>query len=219
MKILNFLKYSQFDKIVKSKTLFTNFIKISKFNFSNNYKSNHFNKTNNSKKSNINLQELKEKLTNKGHVKLYDAKYTFNSEKLLAHSSIIFLIVSTSTIFFTQVSIILKIVNLIFLFTPSLLIQIERIVNNTRFIKSVLIIPNNKIQVINMWGRVESIPIEDLNTADFDPRVQEQKKFLNNETFIIFTNKKNRALYHLPREGVFLDEDLLYNTLEGKKIL
>lgn len=168
--------------------------------------------------NNLNQSEIKEKLNKEKVVKIYDAKYTFNSEKLLAHGSIIFLMISTHTIFFSNVSFLLKTINFVVLFTPSLLIQIERLINNTRFVRIIHLLPENKIKLTKVFGKTEVIDIQDLCKADHDPRVQKQTDYLNNETFIIFTNKNNRALYHLPRDGIFLNEDFVHNILEGKKL-
>lgn len=200
----------------KNKNKNLNFFKISDF-CSKKFSSSNTDNTR-TKNKKINLEDLKEKLQRQGHLKLYESKYSFTSEKLIAHSSLIFLTISTSTIFFSQISFFMKIINFVFLFTPSLLIQIERFINHTRFIQTVSILPEGKVKVVNMWGKSEIIAVEDLNTSELDPRVEKQKKHLNNETFIIFTNKNNRALYHVPREGVFLDEDLFYQIIEGKKL-
>jgi hypothetical protein len=216
MKNLNFLKNFNLQNFKSGRSsipyMNIHFYKISDYGVKN------FSTNTNSANKKINLQDLKEKLQKQGELKLYESKYSFTSEKLLAHSSIIFLIISSSTIFFSQVSTFMKIINFVFLFTPSLLIQIERFINNTRFVETIFILPDGKVKVVNMWGKSEVIPVEDLNTSELDPRVQKQKKHLNNETFIIFTNKNNAALYHVAREGVFLDEDLFYQTLEGKKL-
>ena len=198
------------DNININKTIF----KYSKFNISNSNSNNQ-----NSENKKINIKEIQEKLYKEGAVKIYDSKYTFNSEKLLLHSSVIFLIISSTTIFFTEVSLVLKIINFVFLFTPSLLVQIERFLNNTRFVKMIQLLPENKIRVHKVFGKKEEINIEDLIKAENDKRIEEQVKYLNNETFIIFTNKKNTALYHVPRDGIFLNEDLFHNILEGTKLV
>jgi len=195
----NYINFTHF----KTKLLFRDW---SKFNFS---------KTTDSSK---NLNEIKEKLKKEGIVKIYDSKYQFNSEKLMIHGSLVFLIISSSTIVFTNVSIWLKLINTFFLFIPSFLIQLEYFINNTRFINSLELLPNNKIQLTDMWGGKEIIEIKNLSKASDDPRIKSYNQSFNNQTFIIFTNKENKALYHSPRDGVYWDEGLFHDIIEGKQL-
>lgn len=171
--------------------------------------------TSDSKK--VGLKEIKEKLEKEGSLKIYDSTYTFSSEKLLIQGSAIFSLIFSSTVLFSNISLWLKIINIIFL-APCVLIQIEYFLDKTRFIKIIKLLPNNKLLLINIWGKNEKVEISDMNKATNDPRVEKQREMLNHQNFIILTNKKNSALYHVPRDGIFLDEELFHTIVEGKTI-
>ncbi len=163
------------------------------------------------------IKEIKEKLNKEGYVKLYDSKYNFSSEKLLVQASGCFSIVFASTVFIAKVGWMLKIVNAIFLI-PCALVVVEYFVNRTRFIQTIKILPDNKLDFITMWGKSEILEVGDMNKVNMDKRFEKVKGSLNDQTFIIVTNKKNDNLYHVPRDGFFLDEDLFHNLTEGKLI-
>jgi hypothetical protein len=226
MKALNKIVFSNF-KISKNYSeifYFKSNFKVSKFYFStinSNSNTNINNKNNSHDKNsnfNINSKTFNEKLRKEGGVKLYDTKYTFNSEKLMIHSSAIFLLISSSAVVFTNLPILAKMINAVVVLIPSMYIITEYLLNNTRFVKAIKILPGNKIEVHDMWNKKEVIEIRDLNKAINDPRVEKQKNYLNHQVFIIFTNKKNKALYHVPRDGVFLNEEVFHNILEGREL-
>jgi hypothetical protein len=181
----------------------TGFIRIQKFSFSEN------------KKTTYSMNDIKQKLENEGSVKIYESKYPFTSEKFLAQVSVVFLIISSTTIFMYP-SLWVKAVNLIFVFTPSLAILIEVLSNNTRFVRNIVLLPDKKIMLTTLWGKKETLEIRNLIKAEDDQRFQKFLHSLNNSTFIIFANKQENALYHLPREGIFLNDDLVHDILEGK---
>jgi hypothetical protein len=187
-------------------------LKISKNNFSS---SNNNSENTQYKKA---LNEIKEKLKKEGKVKIYDSKYTFNSEKLMIHGSLVFLIISSTTIVISSVSLWLKLINAFFVFIPSLLIQLEYFLNNTKFVKNIILHNNNKVQVTDMWNKNETIEIQNLSKASDDPRLKEFSQTLNHQTFIIFTNKIKKSIYHVPRDGVFWDEGVFHDIIEGKKV-
>ena len=188
------------------------FLKISKNNFSSTT-----NSSDNTKYKKA-LNEIKEKLKKEGKVKIYDSKYTFNSEKLMIHGSLVFLIISSTTILFSNVYLWLKLINTFFVFIPSLLIQLEYFINNTKFVKNIIIHNNNKVLITDMWNKNETIEIQNLSKASDDPRLKEFSQTLNHQTFIIFTNKLNKSIYHVPRDGVFWDDGIFHDIIEGKKV-
>jgi hypothetical protein len=169
-------------------------------------------------KNNYSLNEIKQKLEKEGSVKVYESKYPFTSEKFLAQISTVFLIISSTTIFMHH-SFLMKAINLIFVFTPSLAIIIEVLANKTRFVKNIVLIPGNKILITTLWGKKETLAIQNLNKVEEDKRFEKIMHTLNNSSFIIFSNKQFDALYHLPREGIFLNDDLVHKILEGKSKL
>jgi hypothetical protein len=166
------------------------------------------------------VKELKEKLSKDGALKLYDSQYTFSSEKLITYTSFCAGLITGTTIFFTQLPLYFKVINS-FVFIPCLMVQIELLIGNTRFIKTIKLIQSKgeetKLELWSMWGKKEVLEIRDLMKASQDQRVKQSEK-LNNEIFIIFTNKNNRALYHVPRDGLFYDENIFHNIIEGRTL-
>lgn len=135
-------------------------------------------------------------------------------EKNIVRGSYVMLILITTT-FLSNVPLVLKIINGIFL-APTVAIILENFQNRTRFVVSInLLEGGNNIEVLNHKGVTEIMKINDLSLASEDPRVAQKTK-LNHETYLIFSCKANTNLYHIFRAGAFLDEKLLEKLLEGK---
>lgn len=156
------------------------------------------------------------KLNKEGHIQIYLSKYPYNVEKFLFTSSIIFFIISGTTII-TSSSYIWKLINIFIVFVPSLFILIEYYANQIRYIRGVKLLPDNKIELKTIFGKNEILSIGDLNRIDDDKRYR--KNDFNYRDFIIFTNKKDTPLYHLHRNAIFLNEDIFYDILDGKLFL
>jgi hypothetical protein len=174
-----------------------------------NYSKNYF--------SNYSVSDIKKKLEKEKEVKLYDTNYSFKSEKLAVRASPIIAIITGSAIFLSNLSFWKKVINLP-IFAIAGLMTLESLINNTVFIRSMKILDKKRVEVENMWGRKEIIKIVDLKKVENDSRVKQYEK-LNNEMFIIVTNLKNKKVYHIPREGVFANEDLFYKIIDGDESL
>ena len=162
-------------------------------------------------------REKKEKMEKEGSIKIYESKNSFFTEKSLVKSTFVFSFIFSSAIFFTDINKILKVINLIFL-APCISVQLDYFFNRSIFIKIIRLLPNNKISIIDMWGRELIFNIEDLCKSVDDQRFSKINESMNHEQFIIITHKKKSSVYYIPRDGIFLNEDLFHNIIEGKLI-
>ena len=164
----------------------------------------------------MSIDDVKSRLHKEGKVKLYETTYYYSMEKVIVRGSYFMTLICCLAIS-SSVPRFLKVINLIFL-VPCLTIIIENYKNQTRFVVSMYLVEDGeKISILNHKNETEVFNISDLKLANEDSRVH-QKKNLNHETFLIFTNKINNNIYHLYRGGVYLDEKLLDNFLEGKSL-
>ncbi len=101
---------------------------------------------------------------------------------------------------------------------PLISIIWENYKNQTRFVVSIYLIENGqKISILNHKNETEVFNISNLMLANDDERVHQKDK-LNHQTFLIFTVKTNKNIYHIFRGGVYLDENLVDRIIEGKNI-
>ncbi len=197
MKTLKFLKNLNF----------RNFNKISEFNIKKFSTTNKRNESHSSTKiSSQKLEEFREKLLEEGQLKIHESIYKEDILKKYHSRSLIIYSISGYIFLFTDISLYLKLVNFVFLLLPiscNFLYIMRRHVGT--IIKSIFILPDGKVKVIDMWDISDIIEIEHLK------RTEGQE--------IQFINKNNGFSYIGFKSDEILDEYLFYNTIEGQKLL
>lgn len=127
------------------------------------------------------------------------------------------MVVVCCSVFYSPTPMLMKLMN-VFLLVPSITIIWENYKNQTRFVVSIYLIDKGeKVSILNHKNETEVFNIVDLKLASDDERVY-QKERLNHQTYLIFTVKTNKNIYHIYRGGVYLDENLLDRIIEGKSI-
>jgi len=102
------------------------------------------------------------------------------------------------------------------LFTISILIQYENYIGKTVFIKSIeLVDKGEKAILITHKGKHLTLLVKNLKKAINDERVY-QSNSLSHQQFIIFTSIDRKEVFHLPRSGIFINEDFLDDVVDGK---
>ena len=135
----------------------------------------------------------------------------------MVNMSFVFMIVTGSFSIIFNPPIILKILNY-FILSASLLVQFENLVGQTVFIRSMDLIDNGeKLSITTHKGKTKVLLTKNLKKAINDNRVYNSKN-LNHEFFLIFTSSENKIVYHIPRMGLFTNENFLDELLDGKAI-
>jgi hypothetical protein len=158
-----------------------------------------------------------DKVNLSGKLKIYEIRNYKDEHKSILRMSLLMGFISGSVIVFTSVPWFLKFINLI-VFVPCVLIQVDHLLGSVVIIKTIHLLPNNQIEITDANGKIEIVDISNIKNAKDDERFPQRNNF-NYVLFDIFTNAKTNRVYHLSKDSVVLNKDLIDNILEGKKLI
>jgi hypothetical protein len=162
------------------------------------------------------FKEELDKLKTTGKLKIYQNRTPQSDNKIILKISMVMGLISGSVILFTSVSWALKLLNSV-IFIPCCLIQLDNLLGDIVFIKTIHLLPNDQIEITDMEGKSEIIDLKDIQNSKDDVRFPQRKNF-NYQLFDIFTSLKTRKLYHLHKDAEILNTQLLNFIINGKKI-